>query len=125
MKKYNERSFHFRAALGRVCMKLVIVMGVTWIADVASWAVGGPNYFWYFTDIVNALQGVLIFIVVGCQPQVWTSIKRLCNGRPLLNTTNGPQHSSSSQGLPSMDASVTNNTFTNTSISKVKMETVC
>lgn len=59
-----------RAALGRVCLKLVIVMGVTWVADLLSWAVGGPHYMWYVTDIINALQGVLIFIVVACQPQV-------------------------------------------------------
>lgn len=58
------------SALGRVCLKLVVVMGVTWVADVLSWAVGGPRYFWYVTDVINALQGVLIFIVVGCQPQV-------------------------------------------------------
>lgn len=51
-------------------MKLVVVMGVTWVADVISWAVGGPNYLWYVTDLINALQGVFIFIVVGCQPQV-------------------------------------------------------
>lgn len=75
--------FHFycccSAALGRVCMKLVIVMGVTWTADVLSWIAEVLNwgndgdYFWYATDLINALQGVLIFIVVGCQPQVnWT-----------------------------------------------------
>lgn len=51
-------------------MKLVVVMGVTWIADVVSWAVGGPAEVWYFTDLINCLQGVFIFIVVGCQPQV-------------------------------------------------------
>lgn len=51
-------------------MKLVVVMGVTWIADVASWAVGGPQEVWYVTDLINCLQGVFIFIVVGCQPQV-------------------------------------------------------
>ncbi len=74
-------------------------MGITWVADVLSWAgnfdkrtktlslayncllkqiflfnyifpVGGPDYFWYVTDLINALQGVPIFIVVGCQPQV-------------------------------------------------------
>lgn len=60
----------FRAALGRVCLKLVVVMGVTWCADVISWAVGGPHYIWYLTDLINALQGVFIFVVVGCQPQV-------------------------------------------------------
>lgn len=67
----------FRAALGRVCMKLVIVMGVTWIADVVSWAVGGPQELWYVTDIINCLQGVFIFIVVGCQPQVCVVVNEI------------------------------------------------
>lgn len=78
------------AALGRVCMKLVIVMGITWIADVLSWAhnvwISDVNaaknsniysvthdiryYFWYIMDAINALQGVLIFLVVASQPQV-------------------------------------------------------
>lgn len=49
-------------------------------------------------------------------------------GRNTANTTNGPQHSSSSQGLPSIGESVTNNTFTNNSFSthtKAPLETVC
>lgn len=68
--KFSIKTVLSRATLGRVCLKLVVVMGVTWMADVISWAVGGPHYFWYLTDLINALQGVLIFIVVGCQPQV-------------------------------------------------------
>ncbi|KAL5291399.1 hypothetical protein ACFFRR_010665 [Megaselia abdita] len=118
-----------RTALGKVCLKLVVVMGITWIADLISWIVGGPDYFWYVTDLINALQGVLIFIVVGCQTQVWSAIKRLWNsktGRQTTTmTTNGPQHSNSSHGygLPSLDDSVTNNT--NTTCTKVPMETVC
>lgn len=73
-------------------MKLVVVMGITWIADVLSWAHNAwisdtstykPSnddaysltddvryYFWYVTDAINALQGVLIFLVVASQPQV-------------------------------------------------------
>lgn len=65
-----------RAALGRVCAKLVVVMGVTWGADVVSWAAGGPDYVWYATDLLNALQGVFIFLVVGCQPHAWAALKR-------------------------------------------------
>lgn len=66
----SKISIRYRAALGRVCMKLVIVMGVTWIIDVISWAVGGQYYIWYVTDVINALQGLFIFLVVGLQPQV-------------------------------------------------------
>lgn len=51
-------------------MKLVVVMGITWILDVISWLVGGPHYFWYLTDFINAAQGFFIFCVVGLQPQV-------------------------------------------------------
>ncbi|XP_058453499.1 probable G-protein coupled receptor Mth-like 1 isoform X1 [Malaya genurostris] len=135
-KKYRGlvSSPSYSAALGRVCMKLVVVMGVTWVADVASWVFGGPDYIWLVTDLINALQGVFIFIVVGCQPQVWSAMKRLWNsktGRSFTNTTHGPQHSSSSHGLPSMGESVTNNTCTNNtttttnSQNRVPMETVC
>lgn len=67
----SKISIRYRAALGRICMKLVIVMGVTWIIDVISWAVGGKHYIWYVPDIINSLQGLFIFLVVGCQPQVW------------------------------------------------------
>ncbi|XP_063239036.1 probable G-protein coupled receptor Mth-like 1 [Bacillus rossius redtenbacheri] len=66
-----------RSTLGRVCLKLVIVMGLTWLADVVSWAAGGPSYLWYLPDVVNTLQGVFIFAVVGCHPQVWGAVKRL------------------------------------------------
>lgn len=45
-KKMTNISVRYRAALGRVCLKLVIVMGVTWIVDVLSWAIGGPHYIW-------------------------------------------------------------------------------
>uniref|UniRef100_A0A1Q3FUJ4 Putative g-protein coupled receptor mth-like 1 n=2 Tax=Culex tarsalis TaxID=7177 RepID=A0A1Q3FUJ4_CULTA len=140
-KRDDVKSTTERAALGRVCMKLVVVMGVTWVADVASWVFGGPDYIWLVTDLINALQGVFIFIVVGCQPQVWSAIKRLWNsktGRSFTNTTHGPQHSSSSHGLPSMGESITNNTCTNTATTtttnsanangnanRVPMETVC
>lgn len=69
-KRDDVKSTTERATLGRVCLKLVVVMGITWIADVVSWAIGGPQFLWYITDIVNALQGVFIFCVVASQPQV-------------------------------------------------------
>lgn len=67
--------FHLnRAALGRVCLKLVVVMGVFWVTEVISWIhenyFGGKYFIWMFPDLINALHGVFIFIVVGCQPQV-------------------------------------------------------
>lgn len=94
-------------------------MGVSWIMDVISWFAGGPDYVWYFTDIVNCLQGVFIFIVVGCQPQVLSAVKRSWHalrnreGRGLGAAND--RHSSSSQGLPSVggDTLTHNSTVTN------------
>ncbi|XP_003698810.2 probable G-protein coupled receptor Mth-like 1 [Apis florea] len=111
-----------RAALGRVCMKLVVVMGVTWVADVVSWAVGGPQYIWYFTDMINAFQGVLIFAVVGCQPQVRAALKRICNRNPRANAgRQGNGLSTTSHGMPSMGDSVIQNPSTKTA----PLETIC
>ncbi|XP_073829538.1 adhesion G-protein coupled receptor methuselah-like 1 [Musca autumnalis] len=106
-KRDDVKSTTEKTALGKVCLKLVVVMGVTWIVEVISWLVGGPDDIWFVTDLVNALQGVFIFLVVGCQPQVWAACRRFCCPRSrqeITNTTNGVQHSSSSQGLPSLAA---------------------
>ncbi|XP_044734657.1 probable G-protein coupled receptor Mth-like 1 isoform X2 [Chrysoperla carnea] len=121
-----------RAALGRVCLKLVVVMGVSWGADVLSWAAGGPKELWYLTDIINTLQGLFIFIVIGCQPQGWAAMKRmwcLLSRNVSGATGNGNHHSSSSHGLPSLGDSITNHTITNTTNvsckSSMPLETSC
>lgn len=60
--------------LSRICMKLVVVMGIVWVADILSWAhslwYDDLYYVWIITDLINTLQGVFIWLVVGCQPQV-------------------------------------------------------
>lgn len=98
-----------RATLGRVCLKLVVVMGLSWVTDIISWAAGGPNYVWYVTDLINCLQGVFIFAVVGCQQQVWAAVNRLwCWYIPRAGSSATGQHVSTySQGLPSLGESVT------------------
>ncbi|KAJ8973096.1 hypothetical protein NQ317_008188 [Molorchus minor] len=132
-----------RAVLGRVCMKLVIVMGVSWIAELLSFASGGPREVWYIPDLINCLHGVFIFIVVGCQPQfashhildikiyfffqVLTAAKKLwCLRRHRQNGTAGTanHHSSSSQGLPSMGDTLTNS-VTNGTTKSPPLETSC
>lgn len=108
----SNRLFH-RAALGRVCAKLVVVMGVTWGADVVSWAAGGPEYVWYATDLLNALQGVFIFLVVGCQPHAWAALKRCasaCCKRGSADERAGARATHSSTHLPSCGESLTNTT---------------
>jgi G protein-coupled receptor Mth (Methuselah protein) len=119
----NQTNFVSRATLGRVCLKLVVVMGLTWVADVVSWVVGGPHYIWYVTDLINTLQGVFIFVVAGCQPQVWSAINRLWCLRPqrTQRTNMGHHLSLYSQGPPSLGDSVTNNHSTKSA----HLETLC
>lgn len=147
-------------------MKLVIIMGVTWVADVFSWAhsVYEKNsstpiirhdvhyYFWYTMDAINALQGVLIFVVVASQPQVYIhwplffrnltylifSLSFLHFSRPKVLSalarfftpkasrsklnTTNGQHHSSSSNGL---ASIGDTMTNNTLNSKVPMETIC
>ncbi|XP_001606811.2 probable G-protein coupled receptor Mth-like 1 isoform X2 [Nasonia vitripennis] len=111
-----------RAALGKVCLKLVVVMGVPWIFEVISWMAGGPAFLWYVTDLCNAAQGVLIFIVVGCQPQVRAALKRFWSRNPRANANRqGNGLSTTSHGMPSMGDSVTQNPSTKTA----PLETIC
>ncbi|CAG9761866.1 unnamed protein product [Ceutorhynchus assimilis] len=133
-KRELVKSTTERAALGRICAKLVVVMGVSWIMDVISWFVGGPESIWYFTDVINCLQGVFIFIVVGCQPQVLSAVKRswcLLRNREngTNNSTHRDHHSSSSQGMPSYggDTLTNNSTITNgtTTAKSPPLETNC
>ncbi|KAG8239843.1 hypothetical protein J437_LFUL014825 [Ladona fulva] len=51
-------------------LKLLIVMGVNWIMEVVSWAIGGPDYLWYITDIGNTLQGIFIFVIFVCMNKI-------------------------------------------------------
>ncbi|XP_057657247.1 probable G-protein coupled receptor Mth-like 1 [Diorhabda carinulata] len=129
-KRELVKSTTERAALGRVCLKLVVVMGVTWIADLISFAAGGPQEIWYVTDIVNSIHGVFIFIVVGCQPQVLSAVKRFwCMRKHRQNGTAGTtnHHSTSSQGPQSMGDTLTNtnSVLTNGTTKTVPLETSC
>lgn len=130
-KRELVKSTTERAALGRVCLKLVVVMGVTWITDIMSWVIGGPVYAWYVTDVINCLQGVFIFVVVGCQPQVLSAVKRswcLLRNRENggIGTMNHDHHSSSSQGLPSVGGeTLTNNSSITNTTKSVPLETNC
>ncbi|KAI5719246.1 hypothetical protein M8J76_007285 [Diaphorina citri] len=56
----------------RLYLKLFAVMGVNWIMEVVSWACGGEQYFWYVSDLTNALQGVFIFLIFVCKRRILT-----------------------------------------------------
>lgn len=45
-------------------MKLFILMGVNWSMEIIQWLFeNSPWYIWYFSDLINSLQGLIIFII--------------------------------------------------------------
>ncbi|KYQ54879.1 G-protein coupled receptor Mth2 [Trachymyrmex zeteki] len=52
-------------------LKLFVVMGITWVLEIMSWIDIGANivsqFIWYPADIINALQGLTIFIIFVCR----------------------------------------------------------
>ncbi|KAJ9586780.1 hypothetical protein L9F63_019626 [Diploptera punctata] len=51
-------------------VKLFCLMGLTWVTEIISWAVGGADYYWYITDVVNMLRAVFIFAIFCCKKSV-------------------------------------------------------
>nr|CAD7429779.1 unnamed protein product [Timema monikensis] len=67
------RSMRFKCML---YMKLFLVMGVTWIFEVLSFAIENGSWYWIVTDILNSLQGVIIFFLVVCRKRVLRAVTR-------------------------------------------------
>ena len=63
-----------------VIFKMFIIMGMTWFSELfgfaLSWSIGRDKVWKYFVfnDMINLLQGVLIFIVLICKPSVLNKI---------------------------------------------------
>nr|QPB73588.1 GPCR4 [Penaeus japonicus] len=55
-------------------VKLFLVMGITWIAEVISWQEGTCEA-WVFTDVINSLQGFSIFIIFICKKNMLRKIR--------------------------------------------------
>lgn len=63
-RKYNGnklRALRFKCLL---YTKLVLVMGVTWIFEILSYAISSTGWFWIPTDILNSSQGIIIFLLL-------------------------------------------------------------
>lgn len=78
-----KRTWHLKHLLHcwnrfRVIFSLFILMGVSWMTEIISYAVGGKAYDWFFTDILNILTGVFIFFIFVCKPNVWKLLKLKC-----------------------------------------------
>ncbi|XP_046623237.1 G-protein coupled receptor Mth2-like [Neodiprion virginianus] len=60
-------------------VKLFVVMGICWSTEVISGIWEEPRYIWYVTDMVNALQGILIFVIFVCKKKICRSLKQRYN----------------------------------------------
>ncbi|ODM89681.1 G-protein coupled receptor Mth2 [Orchesella cincta] len=56
----------------RLFVKLIFVMGVTWIFEVISWAASGNGYHWYWVvfDLMNVLRALAVFLIFVCKPDI-------------------------------------------------------
>lgn len=45
-------------------------MGVTWCMEAISWAIDPGSWIFYLSDMMNTIQGLLIFILFVMKPKV-------------------------------------------------------
>ncbi|XP_071453442.1 probable G-protein coupled receptor Mth-like 1 [Hetaerina americana] len=45
-------------------LKMFIIMSINFVMELISWIVGGPDVFWYISDIGYTLQGILFFVIL-------------------------------------------------------------
>jgi len=71
-------------------LKLFVVMGVNWLAEVISWATDMDDVtgIWYVTDIGNSAQGLFIFLIFICKKRVLRLLnKKVCPRYVLFKTS--------------------------------------
>ena len=59
----------------RVILSLFFLMGVSWFTEVISVLTHNEFSHWIFSDIINILTGVFVFIIFVCKPKVWNLLK--------------------------------------------------
>ncbi|XP_046390301.1 probable G-protein coupled receptor Mth-like 3 [Ischnura elegans] len=87
-RQCTDKKDKWRCAKGdknrlRTYVKLYVVMGITWIMEILSFVIGGSKCIWVFTDMINTLQGLWIFIILICNRKVIGLLrKRFCKKPP-------------------------------------------
>ncbi|XP_049873267.1 G-protein coupled receptor Mth2-like [Pectinophora gossypiella] len=74
---FNQRLKKYKKIF-RTCCMLSIIMGLSWVLEVVSWAVGAGTEavsVWSVFDLINALQGVVIFAIFVLQKPVRSYVK--------------------------------------------------
>jgi len=67
-------------------LKLTLVMGLSWVFEIVSWAVtdedSDNHWVWIIIDIYNILSAILIFIIFVCQGNTLNLLQQVI---PALN----------------------------------------
>ncbi|KAK2586243.1 hypothetical protein KPH14_001500 [Odynerus spinipes] len=79
--RQDQRLFRRLKRTFVVCIVLFFLMGLNWIMELVSWWAGGDPFDWSAFDLVNVLQGVVIFglFVLRRPPRdfIWYRIQKL------------------------------------------------
>ena len=77
----EQRLFRRLKRIFLVCLGLFFLMGMNWAMELISWWAGGDPLAWSVFDLINALQGLLVFgIFVLRKPVrvlVWYQIQKI------------------------------------------------
>uniref|UniRef100_A0A2S2QEW5 G-protein coupled receptor n=1 Tax=Sipha flava TaxID=143950 RepID=A0A2S2QEW5_9HEMI len=74
-----------------LCLELFTVMGLNWTAEIISWKFPDKlQSVWFITDVGNALQGVLIFVIFVCRKRVLKMFNLQCCPRLRLFESSSP-----------------------------------
>jgi len=71
----SQQSAKQQSKRRRLCAKLFLIMGITWVAELLSYLIGDSPV-WYFFDVINILQGFFIFVAFILRPKVLQYIKK-------------------------------------------------
>lgn len=71
-----KRRFRVDRAKYVLTGKLWIVMGAGWISELMSTIVSQPWWLWTIIDLINELQGVLIFLILVMKPKLYYLIRK-------------------------------------------------
>lgn len=69
-------------------LKFFLLVGLTWIFEVASF-MAGDNIVWLFFDVINALHGFLLFLILVV---FRARVKRELAGKRLCCCLHAPEH---------------------------------
>ncbi|XP_039302642.1 G-protein coupled receptor Mth2 [Solenopsis invicta] len=76
-KCHNKNKQRFKMYL-----KLFIVMGISWIIEILAWLINSiPSYVWYIPNILNSLQGLIIFIIFVCTNKIKQQLLKRYGGQ--------------------------------------------